>query len=193
MSSVRALGYRSSMPLDQSWLVSPQVGGWAWQGLQLPALSHGNPPWEEHSIGYPQLYKQQRTTAKSKSAVITYWIVISSHEGLSGCAVSGYIYKATFSVACQNDKILREGICRKVPASMIPPLGFCMLGNNLCYIITNCIYYKVKVSLSAQDERTLQDSPSHEHVPNLKEENMIFCWLQYLEIRICAMKYHNSC
>lgn len=62
--------------------------------------------------------------AKSKYAAVTCWIVISLHEGLSGCAVSRYIYKTTFSVASQNDKILQEGIFRKVPASLNHPSGF---------------------------------------------------------------------
>lgn len=90
---------------------------------------HGRTPLGEHSIcHYPQFCNQQKTMAKSKYAVITCGI--SFHEGLASCAVSSHIHKTTFSVSCQNYSFQREGICRKVLASVIHPFGFFMLGNN---------------------------------------------------------------
>lgn len=131
LSSVWALHYCSYMSSGAKLDGLPTDRGVGTAGPATACTQPWNTHLKEHSICPPQLYKQQRTTAKSEYAVITHRVVVSFHEGLSGCAVSSYIYKTTFLVACQNYKILREGICRKVPASVIPPPGFRILGNNL--------------------------------------------------------------
>lgn len=155
--------------LDHSWLVARQNGLWA-----APCTQHSKTPLGDHSICHPQLGKQHRTMAKSKHAAITCWIVISFHDGLSGCAVSSYIHKTTFSVSCQNYNIQQEGICRKVLASVIHPFGFCMLGNNL-YVQDHKLRKSQGQSFSQctrwTDYRTL--SPLNEHVPKFTEENNI--------------------
>lgn len=69
--------------------------------------------------------------AKSKYTLITCWIVISFNKGLLGHEASSYMYKITFSSACPSYKTPQEGLCRNVPASVIHPPGFCILGNNL--------------------------------------------------------------
>lgn len=68
---------------------------------------------------------------KSKYAVVTYWIVIFLIEVYQVVQFLLILTKTPLQLLAKIKKILQEGICRKVPATLIHPPGIYILGNNL--------------------------------------------------------------